>query len=105
MNQSEAKALGDQLRKRRLRLGQSVRALAQQAGITASTLWRLEAGVVRAPEPRALVRVASALGFSAAALFALAGYATPTELPSVEPYLRVASPHITLPGLRQVTPS
>src|SRR4051794_26599162 len=96
MNQSEAKQLGNQLRRRRDRLGLSVRALALKADITPSTLWRLEAGVVRAPEPRVLIQVSEALGLSSADIFALAGYVTPSELPSFMLYLRAKYPR--LPG-------
>lgn len=88
MDQEQAKELGRRLRARRDELGLSTRELADRAGMTHSTVVRLEQGNFDAPAPDKLSRIAEALNFSLADVFALADYAIPSELPSFQPYLR-----------------
>src|SRR4051794_34495353 len=94
MNHKEAKRLGQQLRQRRMTLGLSTRAVASQASVAASTLWRLEQGTTASPDFNSMVRLASVLGFNAPDIFALAGFTDPSELPSYLPYLRAKYPQL-----------
>jgi len=52
-----------------------------------ATIVRLEAGTIGAPRPDKLSRIAQVLGISGADVFALAGYAVPSDLPTLRPYL------------------
>ena len=62
--------------------------LAERAGVSGSTILRLERGEFGRPDPEKLQRLARALEVDAEDLFELAGY-TPTEaLPAFGPYLR-----------------
>lgn len=52
-----------------------------------ATIVRLEAGTIGAPRPDKLSRIAQVLGISGADVFALAGYAVPSDLPGLRAYL------------------
>jgi transcriptional regulator with XRE-family HTH domain len=88
MSPKQAQALGSFLRKRRARLGLSSRDLAARSGIDQATIVRLEQGAFAEPRPETLRVVAEALRVSLADVFARAGYAAATDLPSFQPYLR-----------------
>lgn len=88
MDQEQAKELGQRLRARREELGLSLRQLAERADMNDATIVRIEQGAFAAPAPDKLARIAEALGFSLADVFALAEYAVPDDLPSFQPYLR-----------------
>lgn len=88
MDQDQARELGEHLRERREELGLSSRALARATFMNDASILRLEQGLVAAPAPDKLVRIAEALGLDMADVFALAGYAAPTQLPAWRPYLR-----------------
>lgn len=88
MNPKQAKALGSFLKEHRAALGLSTRALAARCGLDMATIVRLEQGAFAEPRPDTLRVVAEALGVSLADVFAMADYATPTDLPAFSPYLR-----------------
>lgn len=88
MEPDQAVELGQMLRKRREALGLSTRQLSARTGVNDVTISRIERGEFAAPRPDKLTRLAEALGLSAADVFAMADYVTPTELPSFTPYLR-----------------
>lgn len=88
MTPEQAKALGQQLKRRREELNLSTHRLAELAEIDQATVVRLEAGSISAPRPDKLSRVARALGLSGADIFALADYTVPNDLPTLKPYLR-----------------
>ena len=80
--------LGQCLKRAREQAGFSTRQLAGISGVERSAIVRLEADLVDEPLPDYLVKLADALELNAADLFILAGQPIPTELPSLEPYLR-----------------
>src|SRR5581483_1016918 len=88
MDQEQARELGRRLRERREQLGLSTRELAERADTTHTTVVRLEQGAYDAPAPDKLSRIAEALGFSLADVFALADYVVPDDLPTFAPYLK-----------------
>lgn len=81
-------SLGEDLEAARQRAGFSLRQLETIAGIHRSSIDRLLKDEVDEPLPDNLVRLADALELNAADLFIKAGLPVPTELPSLEPYLR-----------------
>ena len=89
MNNEQAHKLGAVLKTRRDELGLSTYKLAETAGIDQATVVRLEKGAFMAPRPDKLARIAEGLGLSSADLFAMAGYITPLDLPSLDAYLRI----------------
>ena len=88
MDDEQAKALGDLLRRKREELGLSTRQLGERAGLDGVTVLRFEQGAFAAPRPDKLARVADVLGLSLADVYALADYAVPADLPNLRPYLR-----------------
>jgi transcriptional regulator with XRE-family HTH domain len=86
--QPEPTKVGELVRTRRLALGLNMFRAAQRAGISHSSLLRIENGEIAQPGPSALTSLAAALDMPLADLFAAAGYVVPTELPSFKPYFR-----------------
>lgn len=70
-------SFGRYLTQMRERKGISQRKLAESAGVTNSTISRLEAGLVK-PDPTTLEKLAQGLGVDKALLFAKCGY---SEIP------------------------
>jgi transcriptional regulator with XRE-family HTH domain len=89
MNNEQAQRLGSILKARRDELGLSTYAVADAVGVEQSTIVRFEKGAFLAPRPDKLARLAEALGLVGADLFAMAGYTTPGDLPSLGSYLRI----------------
>lgn len=88
MDQKQAKRLGALLQARREAQGQSLRQLAELVDMDFATISRIEQGLISAPRPDKLARVAEALGLTLADVYAMAGYAVPDDLPTFKPYLR-----------------
>ena len=88
MEPEQAKRLGTYLREARQAKELSARALGELTDINDATIVRFENGHFSAPAPDKLARIAEALGLRLADVFALAEYASPTDLPSLTPYLR-----------------
>jgi transcriptional regulator with XRE-family HTH domain len=88
MNQGQAKQLGEWLRERRHEAGISTTQLAKRIGITDGTISRIEQGFIVSPDPRKLRAISEQLDLNLADVYAMAGYAAPTDLPSFQPYLR-----------------
>jgi len=88
MEPEQAKRLGTYLRETRRAKGLSVRQLGDLTDINDATIVRFENGSFTAPAPDELARIAEALDLPIADVFALAEYASPSELPSFTPYLR-----------------
>lgn len=89
MKPSNAKqTLGQVLDAARQHAGYSLRQLETITGIHRSSIDRLLKDEVDEPTPDNLIWLADALELNAADLFVLAGLPIPTELPSLEPYLR-----------------
>jgi transcriptional regulator with XRE-family HTH domain len=76
------------LKRERERAGLTVRQLANAAELTASTVSRLETGLIASPKPDQLQRLAGVLGIEVEELYAVAGYLVPEGLPALRPYLR-----------------
>lgn len=102
MDKEQAKELGEKLRERREQLGFSARDLAALADTSHSTVVRLEQGFYDAPPPDKLSRIAAALGFSLADVYALADYSVPSDLPSFRPYLRTKYRGLPAPAVAQL---
>ena len=83
MNPQEAREFGQRLRDRRESLGLTVRQVSDAAKVPHSTVARVERGEFAAPRPDKLAKLATALGFSPAELFAAAGYVRADELPEL----------------------
>lgn len=103
MNDERARQLGEYIRQLRIGHTASIRGLADRAGIDSSGLTRLESGHVRNPRPGTLSALARALDVPLADLFARAGYTTPHELPSVEPYLRTKYDYLSRQETEAIT--
>jgi transcriptional regulator with XRE-family HTH domain len=88
MDENQAKALGKVLTDRREALKWSRKKLAKLIGLPDVTILRIERGEIAAPRAAHLSAIAEGLGLKAADLFAMADYTTPTDLPSIKPYLR-----------------
>jgi|JI10StandDraft_1071094.scaffolds.fasta_scaffold02983_3 transcriptional regulator with XRE-family HTH domain len=80
--------LGDYLSSARTAKNLSYGQLAQRSGLQKSGIFAIEKGDVKSPDTDTLAKLATALDVPLADLYSLAGYAQPTELPSVQPYLR-----------------
>jgi transcriptional regulator with XRE-family HTH domain len=92
VNEKQAKALGKLLRDKRKQLGYSTYDVAAAAGVTESTVVRLEQGRFTAPRPNKLARFAEHLGISLADVYTKAGYLVPGDLPTFETYLQAKYP-------------
>jgi transcriptional regulator with XRE-family HTH domain len=88
MKPNEAKKLGAHIRRARVVRRLSQNRLAEKIGVPNSTILRLERGENLNPRPDLLANVANVLHVELAELYSLAGYAAPTSLPSLRPYLR-----------------
>jgi transcriptional regulator with XRE-family HTH domain len=88
MNDQPVRRLGAFLQARREELGLSARQLASRAATDQTTINRIEQGLIAAPRPDKLARIAEALGLNLADVYVHAGYAVPKDLPSFKPYLR-----------------
>lgn len=88
MNPREAKKLGAFIRSAREAQSASQNQMAKAIGVPNSTIMRLERGEILTPRPDLLAAIAESLHVSLADVYALAGYAAPSELPTLAPYLR-----------------
>lgn len=88
MNENEATTLAELLRSKRVDMGLSASETARRAGMTPSTLTRLEQGQIAAPTAASLQALGEVLGVSASDLFATIGWVPEGDLPSMTPYLR-----------------
>ncbi len=88
MSPRDVADLGTFIAQARKTAGLSQEGLAEKAGVSGSTILRLERGEFGRPDPDKLQRIARALDIDAEDLFALADYTNPTKLPAFGPYLR-----------------
>jgi len=88
MDQDHAKRLGALIRQYRAAAGLSLRQLEELTDIDDSLLTRMEQGAILTPAPDKLSRIAEALNLPLADMYAIAGYDSPSELPTLKPYLR-----------------
>lgn len=88
MNPDQAKQLADLLRKRRETLHLSASEVARRAGVTTGTVTRIELCQIVSPLPESLTAIADVLGIPRSDIFALMGWVSPGQLPSLRPYLR-----------------
>ena len=72
----------------------SLRELEAKTGIHNGTLSRLEQGKIATPKPATLKALALALNVPLADMFAMVGYTTAYDLPSMAPYLRARYGHL-----------
>jgi len=86
--------LGQFIKQQREAVGKSMYQLSREIGVNRSSLHYWEQGAYE-PEPQTLELLARGLDVSYEDLFALSSYATPTQLPEPEPYLRAKYPGIS----------
>lgn len=79
--------LGHILKTAREQLGLSMQDVGDQVDVNRTSILRFETNA-RRPSPETLQRLARVLGLSASDLFAIGDYATPRDLPTLQPYLR-----------------
>ncbi len=89
MSQAQLNELGRVIHRERAKAKLTQRELAEKAGVVHGTIWHLECGDFKRPDPEKLQRIARALGLEVADLFALVGYVPAESLPSFGTYLRV----------------
>ena len=83
--------LGDYVRARRLERGLDIATCAMHSGFHESYWRKLEAGHYESPDAKNLQIIAETLSCPLQDLYGLCGYALPTELPSLGPYLRATT--------------
>jgi transcriptional regulator with XRE-family HTH domain len=88
MKPNEAKKLGAHIKRARVARALSQNRLAEKVGVPNSTILRLERGENLNPRPDLLALVANELHIDLADLYSMAGYESPSSLPSLHPYLR-----------------
>lgn len=88
MSQAQLQELGKMIRRERAKANLTQRELAEKAGVVHGTIWHLECGDFKRPDPEKLQRIAHALNLSSGDFFALVGYMRADHLPSLGPYLR-----------------
>jgi transcriptional regulator with XRE-family HTH domain len=88
MSPNNLKALGKLIARERAKRKLTQRDLAGDAGVGHATIFHLERGDFKRPDPEKLQRIARALDLDAEDLFALAGYTPSDGLPNFGPYLR-----------------
>ena len=79
--------LGTFIRARRLSRELTLADAAAQSGLHVSYWSKLETGHYRSPSPKHLQTIARVIDVRYEDVYALAGYDTPTRLPSLAPYL------------------
>ena len=89
MSQAQLNELGRVIYRQRSRANLTQRALAEKAGVSHATIWHLECGDFKRPDPDKLERIAQALDVSAGDFFVSVGYMRSDHLPSLVPYLRI----------------
>ncbi|MBI2830016.1 MAG: helix-turn-helix transcriptional regulator [Chloroflexi bacterium] len=93
VNERDAKALGELLRRRRVVIPLTLHQLAEMADVSPSHLGRIEKGK-RFPSAHILKRVAKPLGFEENELFTLAGYLTRQPFMTAEKPVQYDSTHL-----------
>ena len=86
MTPTNAKKLGDFLKRHREKRGLTLEAVAQEVKVPRSTILRMERGEFGSPDTEKLQRLARALDVDFEEIFTLAGHVAPE--PALEPYLR-----------------
>jgi len=94
MKRDAAAQFGKHLRRLRQERKLGVRELARKSGVDAGGLTRLEQGKF-SPEPGTLKALSAALEVPFADLFTMAGYVTPSDLPSMNTYLHTRYSHLS----------
>lgn len=89
MSQAQLNELGRAIHRQRSKADLTQRKLAEKAGVSHATIWHLECGDFKHPDPKKLARIAHALDLSAGDFFASVGYTHSDHLPSLVPYLRI----------------
>lgn len=89
------------IRARRTARALTMQQLAERIGVTKSNVHVWESGEY-VPKPAVLGKLAEALAVSEEDLFALAGYARPTGLPTYSPYFRLKYGHLPEDAIREL---
>lgn len=85
---TQARSLGQFIRRVREQRGLGIRGLESASGVNVSSLFSLERGDILAPQPDTLKAIASALRLPVSDLYTVAGWLPANELPTLKPYLR-----------------
>lgn len=100
---SPVQQLAALIRDRRTQAGMSAAELSRRAGVTTSTITRLEAGRIPAPRPDTLKALAGALDIPASDLLASVDYLNEGDMPSFQPYLRSRYGHLSDTAQAEIT--
>lgn len=101
MAHSDIEELGRILRDRREVMGLSLRAVAEKANLSDTTVMRIEQARIAKPEPESLRQLAEVLDLSLAELYDLAGHPIPA-LPSMPVYLRTRYRDLPAPARKEL---
>jgi transcriptional regulator with XRE-family HTH domain len=88
MNPDDLARLGRTLKRKRQHLGLSASEVARRAGVTPSTVTRIEAAQFATPQPESLKAIAAVLELPVSDLFTVVDWLPKGELPTFAPYLR-----------------
>lgn len=88
MNPANIHSLGKLIRQKRLAAQMTAPELAQSAGVTTSTITRIERAEIARPGADTLRAIGNVLGLPASDLFVTAEWLPREELPTFTPYLR-----------------
>jgi transcriptional regulator with XRE-family HTH domain len=88
MDRTQARRLGQFLKLRRTKIGNSLQQVGSSCGLSPATILRLERGDIQNPDPQKLRVLANTLALDPAEVLALAGQAVPTDLLTPSAYLR-----------------
>lgn len=101
MDTQQAKRLADLLVARRVAAGLSTSEVARRAHVNKATVSHLERGNA-SPKAGTLQAIGEVLGIPASDLFAIAGWVTPKELPTIRPYLRTKYRRLPADAVREI---
>ena len=82
------------LASKRKESGLSVAEVGHRANVDGGTVWRIEQGMIPTPRAESLIAIGGVLGIPSADLFAIVGWLTADELPTMGPYLRTKYDHL-----------
>jgi transcriptional regulator with XRE-family HTH domain len=102
MHPSEARQLARIIRRHREAAGLSARELARRAGVTPSTVTRLELAQIPSPRGENLRALADVLDIPASDLFLTADWLPREELPTFTPYLRSKYANLPMSAQREI---
>lgn len=105
MQISDIHSLGRLIRERRLAAGLDAQDVARLAGVTTSTVTRIEKAEIARPSADTLRAIGGVLGIPSSDLFIAAEWIPKEELPTFAPYLRSKYRHLPAQARREIEAS